>query len=52
MSLGSTNKDSGNNKKLRKQESHELNHKEHSNVKSSQEIKVNNSTLSKQLAQP
>ena len=52
MSLGSTNKDSENNKKSRKQESHELDYKEHSNVKSSQEMKVNDPTLPKQPVQP
>ena len=52
ISLSSTNKDSGNNKKPRKQESYELNYKEHSNIKSLQEIKVNDLTLPKQPAQP
>ena len=52
MGLGSTNKDSGNNKKSRKQESHKLDHKEHSNVKPPQEMKVNDLTSPKQPAQP
>ena len=52
IGLGSTDKDSGNNKKPRKQESHESDHKEHSNVKPPQEMKVNNPTPSEQLAQP
>ena len=34
ISSGSTNKDSENNKKPKKQKSHELDHKEHSNIKS------------------
>ena len=49
MGLSSTNKDSENNKKFRKQKSHKLNYKEHSNIKLSQEIEVNNLTLVKQL---
>ena len=52
MGLGSTDKDSENNKKSRKQESHESDYKEHSNIKSSQEMKVNDLTLPKQPAQP
>ena len=52
MSSGSTDKDNENNKKSRKQESHELDYKKHSNVKSSQEMEVNDSTSSKQPAQP
>ena len=52
MGLGSTNKDSGNNKKPRKQESCESDHEEHSNVEPPQEMKVNDSTLPKQSAQP
>ena len=47
IGLSSTNKDSENNKKPKKQESYELNYKEHSNVKPPQEIKVNNLTLLK-----
>ena len=51
MSSGSTNKDSGNNKKPKKQKSHKSDYKEHSNVKPSQEMKVNDLTSPKQLAQ-
>ena len=48
MGLSNTDKDSENNKKLKKQESYELNYKEHNNIKSSQEMKVNDLTLFKQ----
>ena len=47
IGLGSTNKDSENNKKSKKQKSYKLNYEEHSNVKSSQEMKVNNPTSPK-----
>ena len=52
MGSGSTDKNSGNNKKPRKQESYESDYEEHSNVEPSQEMEVNDPTLPKQSAQP